>query len=504
VIEHPYYPIVYIRGYAGNDSGVEATVGTPFMGFNVGSTKLRQTTDPRPLRHYFESPLIRLMKDHDYRDVYQRGDVIVKGEDVPARSVWIFRYYDQVSGEFSDDPERPEMETYGEQLAAFLEQIRDLVCGEADPNNAEVTACREAFRVYLVAHSMGGLIARTYLQHVKPKRKGAVEVDKVFTYGTPHSGIDLKLVGNLLTHLPFNNADNFNRNRMREYLDLGRNDKVNSLGGHFPPERFFCVVGTNHRDYGLPRHAVGEMSDGLVRIRNAYVQGAPRAFVHRAHSGDYGIVNSEEGYQNLRRFLFGNDRVDILLDVDNVTLPPDIWEAADANKKIEASYHFEVIAKVRGNRWDLHSRTVEQNSAMFVRYERIKKINRPMTLASGFLMYGARVNDEDPSMGFSVDVRLLAPEYKVDGFLWMDNFYEGGYVFRDKFNFDLVPGSGDEPPVLRYGCDSQTTNRATTTLEHTQTDEGGWEYKIDIEDDLHPMLVAKLIIRSSPWNRAPQ
>jgi hypothetical protein len=35
------------------------------------------------------------------------------------------------------------------------------------------------------------------------------------------------------------------------------------------------------------------------------VLGASRAFVHRSHSGSYGEVNFEEGYQNLRSFLFG-------------------------------------------------------------------------------------------------------------------------------------------------------------------------------------------------------
>jgi hypothetical protein len=52
----------------------------------------------------------------------------------------------------------------------------------------------------------------------------------------------------------------------------------------------------------------------------AYVEGAHRAMVHRSHSGRYGIVNSEEGYQNLRRFLFGDLRIAVdLVGVD----PPD-------------------------------------------------------------------------------------------------------------------------------------------------------------------------------------
>ena len=50
---------------------------------------------------------------------------------------------------------------------------------------------------------------------------------------------------------------------------------------------------------------MGPQTDGLVHIDNAYVRGAHRAYVHRSHSGPYGEVNSEEGYQNLRRFLFG-------------------------------------------------------------------------------------------------------------------------------------------------------------------------------------------------------
>jgi hypothetical protein len=51
-----------------------------------------------------------------------------------------------------------------------------------------------------------------------------------------------------------------------------------------------------------------------VRIEHAYVRGAPRAFVHRSHSGRYGEVNSEEGYQNLCRFLFGRWGVTVSLD----------------------------------------------------------------------------------------------------------------------------------------------------------------------------------------------
>jgi hypothetical protein len=85
----------------------------------------------------------------------------------------------------------------------------------------------------------------------------------------------------------------------------------------------FTLIGTNPEDYdvarGLSSRAVGAKSDGLVQIENAYVPGARFAFVHRSHSGRYGIVNSEEGYQNLRRFLLGD--LEVTAELVGLDLP---------------------------------------------------------------------------------------------------------------------------------------------------------------------------------------
>ena len=97
MINHPYYPIVYVRGYAGSETEVEETVATPYMGFNLGSTKLRQRWTGDIERYVFESPLIRLFKDQGYKDVYEHGAEIPLSETVPAESIWIYRYYEPVS-----------------------------------------------------------------------------------------------------------------------------------------------------------------------------------------------------------------------------------------------------------------------------------------------------------------------------------------------------------------------------------------------------------------------
>src|SRR5262249_46538976 len=221
---------------------------------------------------------------------------------------------------------------------------------------------------------MGGLVIRCFLQNDKIGDGDPVAkkyVDKVFTYATPHNGIEMEIIGNVPAFFTAQSANNFNRERMCSYLGLASGTElVNTLNGKFDIDRFFCLIGTNPKDCtvaaGWSARLVGPFSDGLVRIDNAAVfdssesagltKLSPRAFVYRSHSGYYGIVNSEEGYQNLTRFLFGDIRIDGSLEVRDITLQADVQQAHLAGKQVRASYQFEVIARVRGAHWDLSRR----------------------------------------------------------------------------------------------------------------------------------------------------
>ncbi len=513
----PHYPIIYVRGYAGNDREIEDTVATPYMGFNLGSTKMRQTWEGNAVRQYFESPLIRLMKEHGYRDVYSGGEEMPHDLELAPRSIFIYRYYDGASTELGTG-KREEIEDYAGGLSELVLRIRDRMCASA--------AERRAFRVCLVAHSMGGLVCRCFLQNGDC---GADEaracVDKVFTYATPHNGIDMNIVGNVPGFFSRNNADNFNRDRMRSYLALPpREENVASLNGRFDPNRFFCLVGTNDRDYdvasGWARRMVGPMSDGLVRIANATVHGSwpatdstavrqrriqsPRAYVYRSHSGHYGIVNSEDGYQNLTRFLFGNVRVDGVLRINRLTLPPKIETAQEAGKRIRASYHFEVIVRVRGAQWDLHRRTVQEQSAVFRTFDEMfgaaSDEARYPHLFSAYLDSGARVNKRRNTLGFSVDLGVQVPLYEIDHRLWFDDYYDGSYLFRDKINLEAVPPSGEGTAWrIKYGFNSRTPDRTTTYVDG-EPEADGLVFRIPVSQNTRPGLDGELVLSARQWN----
>ena len=42
---HPYHPIIYVRGFAATQGEIEETVADPYMGFNIGSTKVACCVD---------------------------------------------------------------------------------------------------------------------------------------------------------------------------------------------------------------------------------------------------------------------------------------------------------------------------------------------------------------------------------------------------------------------------------------------------------------------------
>jgi hypothetical protein len=339
------YPIIYIRGFAGDTTGIDTATDDPFYGFNDGATHVRVDGDGNPQFYQFEGPLVRLMEDEDYRVPVHGGQqaYLSRSADAtqPRASVWIYRFYDPSADTFGVPAVPYDLPAAAGNLLAFVKLVMD----KTDFTGQQNGGAPPAKKVWLVAHSMGGLICRSMIQKVCPDSGIAASdlVDKLFTYATPHNGIVFGALGlNIPVPqiAPFS-AQIFNREVMYQYLtpeaelqqvpDMPADWDAHKITG-FDPPRVFCLIGTNAADYGIVSQAVGPKSDGLVQIDNAYVLGANRTFVHRSHSGRYGEVNSEEGYQNLRRFLFGTRKVTVRLL--NATLPPstspdvlDVWQA---------------------------------------------------------------------------------------------------------------------------------------------------------------------------------
>jgi len=537
--EAPFYPIIYVRGYAMTQDEINATTADPFCGFNLGSTVFRAVPDKhRQARKFvFESPLVRLASEFGYRDVYEDGYDIVDSEwettadrkstanRLGGRSIVIYRYYEPASTLLGRG-ETPSMATFATGLSQLIARVCELVCKNPESGISK----SDDFRCYLVAHSMGGLVCRAMLQNPELDTHGMrTKVDKFFTYATPHNGIDLGGV-NTPAWLKLFDIDNFNRDkRMSDYLALqqayAQHERVDLLPeDRFPSRRVFCMVGTNRNDYeaaaGLSRTFAGNGSDGLVRIANATLLGlnadgsigqpCAKAFTFRSHSGYYGIVNSEEAYQNLTRFLFGDVRIDVWLDVEDIRLPAAVQQRAGEAQAVNALYQIELLASPRGKLWYLTRRVAEEDSVACLDHASWQD-HRSWYLSSVFLASRSKVDPSRASLACSLRLGIRAPDYEIEKRLWINEHYEGGYLFQDAAILSLVPPAvGTNAWAVAYAWQGSGISEPTHALAVTPLQGGRVQVEIPfdsyavnsqgVRQPASPGLRGKLRLVIESWN----
>lgn len=415
-IEPPYYPIVYVRGYAMTADEREDTFYDSYYGFAANSVEKREAPPPVYFQaDVFEGQLIRFMKLGDYRYADAANAGIEEFGDNPSRSIWVCRFYDT---DFFSGQAR-EIKDHGEELRALImEGIPDKLRSFVDlgANDAD-------YKVILIAHSMGGLVCRALIQNLMPSKKQDPKrwIHRFVTMGTPHGGIELGRIPDVAERLAAENLNPVNSGlfypkQMRSYLKLDETDNegeftydVHSLGlqptkrekAGFPVGRCLCIIGSNYREYTAVKWVTGDHSDGLVKQSRAYCVGGPVpeagpgnenpeyppsrvaffANIHRAHSGRVGIVNSYESFENIHRFLFGNIKAQVYLNDVEINTPQE--------EGFHYFYDFEFFFSVRRTGVYLHRRQQDpcENAWRFLR----SSIPKSILLHTGFM--NSRLND---------------------------------------------------------------------------------------------------------------
>ncbi len=224
----------------------------------------------------------------------------------PWRSIWVFRYYDLKERKF---------DTYGNALVRLIYLIRELTANQAGVKP----------KVNIIAHSMGGLIAREAVQVTYPSLglKAEDYINKIITLGTPHQGITFQILEDWLGFGGELGAqEELERFNLKNQSKLNNPYSFQNFEKHFPLERLLTIVGTNYKSYNLrqasflnrvfsPRYEFGSnynRSDGLVKQFSAQISGAPRTFIHKSHGGFDSVITSREAFEVATRFLFGNVR----------------------------------------------------------------------------------------------------------------------------------------------------------------------------------------------------
>lgn len=269
--------------------------------------------------------------------------------------------------------------------------------------------------------------------------------------------------------------------------------------GPFPVNRIFSVIGTNAKDYavarGLSAKAMGPQSDGLVAIRNAYVRGSARAYVHRSHSGRYGLVNSEEVYQNVQRFLFGTLRVELGLRNLKLDRDPDLVWQADTHLSI------------RGLPVHMHEQTAEHHCPVDLTAEAAGRPTptAPVPLVTTFLLPTAR---EFARYALHLKVISLQQDNGIFGFF---DHLEQIADWEDTLVVDVALRSDGLVDRVYWQWNGQLRGRIAEQLvlsnrldwsSHSNGEDPGWQPEIPLPDLARALLgdSAALALSVTLWD----
>lgn len=146
----PFHPIIYVRGYALVRARAGRNHGRPLLRLQPGLHRVQRhgRQEPAGEEVVFESPVLRLMSDYGYADIYDNGLDIMDGEweAIGALRI-IYHFYGQAwpcwcweaAGYFTL-----------RGLSELILRVRDLA-----PAPTPTTSWRPGLSAFLVRHSAG-------------------------------------------------------------------------------------------------------------------------------------------------------------------------------------------------------------------------------------------------------------------------------------------------------------------------------------------------------------
>ena len=85
--------------------------------------------------------------------------------------------------------------------------------------------------------------------------------------------------------------------------------------------------------------------------------------------------------------------------------------------------------------------------------------------------------------------------------MWIDEHYEGGYLFRDAVVIEMIPPqTEDDDWQIKYDWQSDKLGAATKPLPAKELNNGKVELTIDFNNNTTPGIRGKLRFVVSKWN----
>ena len=155
-------------------------------------------------------------------------------------------------------------------------------------------------------------------------------------------------------------------------------------------------------------------------------------------------------------------------------------------------------------------REARENSAIFRSYSelfpgqrgttRLPDRRRSPHLFSVFLDPSKSVKASG-SVSFAFDLKILVPDYEVDGMMFMKRHYEGGYILRQLILVEAFPDPANPAGWrIKYGYQEDNPGRpGKDAPTYALPDGSGLAFDIPVAQKTRPGVTGKLHIEVRTW-----
>jgi hypothetical protein len=105
------------------------------------------------------------------------------------------------------------------------------------------------------------------------------------------------------------------------------------------------------------------------------------------------------------------------------------------------------------------------------------------------------------SLAYSVFLGVRVPDYEIERRLWINEHYEGSYLFQNSIVLEIVqPEKKGEKWKINYSWQNQGFNDADSEIDPKRLRGGKVEVSIPFDSETTPGVRGKLRFVISAWN----
>ncbi len=110
------------------------------------------------------------------------------------------------------------------------------------------------------------------------------------------------------------------------------------------------------------------------------------------------------------------------------------------------------------------------------------------------------MNSRRKGLAYTLTFNVRVPDYEVERKLWVNQHYEGSYLFRNSLVLEITPPSAVNGWQVSHAWQNQGVHSADSTLDGNLQKDGSLEVEVPFDSASEPGIRGRLRFLVARWN----